>query len=60
VVELTLKIKSGNAAFGENPIGELRRILFAAAERLHSGDALLRDINGNRVGVVSVVIEEDA
>ena len=53
-VDLTLKIKSDNAAFADNAGAEVARILRAMADAIDEGGAEghfdLRDINGNRVG----------
>jgi hypothetical protein len=55
---LSLTIETGNAAFTESPTGELARILRDTADKLERGDILdshpLRDINGNRVGLVTI------
>jgi len=51
-----LEIETDNDAFGENPEGEVGRILQDVASRLAWGDAdaqasaSIRDFNGNRVG----------
>lgn len=53
----TITIETGNAAFEDSPTTELARILRDLADRLER-DGIppehLRDINGNRVGHVTV------
>jgi len=53
----TVKMETVNAAFTDCPQGEIARILRDVAERIErDGDNppfYLRDINGNRVGVVT-------
>ncbi|USK62287.1 hypothetical protein [Peribacillus asahii] len=52
--KVTVTIKTGNAAFEENPNMEIARILRELANNLeadvHPGK--LRDLNGNTVGTV--------
>jgi hypothetical protein len=49
-----IRIKDTNAAFDENPAGEVARILRELADRIESrgdeGRIPLMDINGNTVG----------
>lgn len=49
-----IRIKDANAAFDENPAGEVARILRDLADRIEThgdeGRIALRDINGNTVG----------
>jgi len=53
--EFRLTIKTENAAFEDNPIGEVARILKDAARRVEGGETSggLRDANGNTVGSFS-------
>lgn len=57
---VTLKIKTGNAAFTAAPEREVARILHRAATRLevdsyYAGDTIaLMDANGNNVGKLEV------
>lgn len=50
----TLKIKTDNAAFEEDPTAECARILRELADRIECAspdeDYPLRDVNGNKVG----------
>lgn len=56
--KLTLTMKLENAAFEDDPAGEIARILEKAASDLiedgeivhHGGRLTLRDVNGNTVG----------
>lgn len=45
-------VDTTNAAFAEDPNGELARILRHVAERVEAGapSGVIRDTNGNRVG----------
>lgn len=47
-----LSLKTGNAAFEDQPASEIARIIKDAAERIENGEfeGNLYDINGNRVG----------
>lgn len=64
-MELRLSIDTSNAAFDGDDRGlELARILRDLADKLEAGDfgptytaAPLRDINGNRVGMVQFVVD---
>lgn len=58
-MKFTLTINMDNAAFGDWPAPELRRILRNAADQVHvdphdtrvgANEGSLRDINGNTVG----------
>lgn len=48
----TLKVYTDNAAFADDPDGEVARILRDVADRVEGGqeDGAVRDINGNTVG----------
>lgn len=64
-VALTIEIRSGNAAFTDNPHAELRRLVLQCAGILETHifddyERRLLDINGNRVGCITWNIEEDA
>ena len=50
--KFTLKIKTENAAFEENPMEEIKRILLDLIDRLdnETGIYMLQDVNGNNVG----------
>lgn len=53
MIDLELRLESGNAAFDDSPHNETARILRLLADAIESGkegDFLLSDINGNRVG----------
>lgn len=57
-----LKIKSGNAAFEDDPAAEVARILREQAARIERGDdgkMILRDYNGNKVGMAYFNGDED-
>ncbi|MCX7271609.1 MAG: hypothetical protein NTV19_00010 [Burkholderiales bacterium] len=49
-----VQIETGNAAFDDSPATEIARILRDLARRFEEGgvdsEAVLRDINGNKVG----------
>lgn len=50
-MDFYLHINMDNAAFDENRVGELQRILLNVAGRLEGGyPGTVRDINGNTVG----------
>lgn len=51
---MKIEIETSNAAFEDHPSAETARILRELAHALERGEAptLLRDINGNVVGVV--------
>jgi hypothetical protein len=56
-MKVTITIKTNNAAFVDNPGGEVARILRRLAEsyEFHGRNDVsidLRDVNGNRVGQV--------
>ena len=55
-MQFTLRIKSDNAAFEEEPITELARILRELADDLEGGNfpSSVRDYNGNKVGTVTL------
>ena len=57
-MKFTLEITCDNAAFGDDRNAELARILTQLAERIDAGvlvDSLvLRDINGNKVGIAAL------
>lgn len=52
MADFELSLKSGNAAFADDPAGEVSRILRETADKIDGGDdgGPVRDINGNRVG----------
>jgi len=52
--KVTVTIKTGNAAFEENPNMEIARILRELANNLEADvqPGKLRDLNGNTVGTV--------
>lgn len=55
---LTITIQCDNAAFSENPGGEVARILRRYADDIDGmepEETKLRDINGNTVGKVEVI-----
>ena len=55
--QITITIRTGNAAFTDYPVSETARILRDLAERLERDDIppeKLMDINGNHVGEVTV------
>lgn len=55
---IQIEFTTGNAAFAESPTGEIARILRSLAERVESGmvtdETPIRDINGNRVGTMTI------
>jgi hypothetical protein len=59
-MKITLRLDTANDAFAEGEELEIARILRAVADRaesgeLHAGALLpLRDVNGNKVGLVTV------
>ena len=63
----TLTIHTGNAAFSDEPDLEIARILQRLADDINNGRINLahdtpervRDINGNAVGLVRFIEEED-
>ncbi|AET42330.1 hypothetical protein DSS3P1_07 [Ruegeria phage DSS3-P1] len=61
-VEFSLDLKSGNAAFADDPRGETVRLLRAAADRIESGSdcGALHDYNGNAAGHFSLTIEGES
>jgi hypothetical protein len=61
MVELQINISSGNAAFEDDPVGELQRILRNVADRLPSteGSNPIRDLNGNKIGDLFVSVGGD-
>jgi len=57
----TLSIKTDNAAFEDDPGYEIARILRQVADRVEcgeEGDIILRDVNGNRVGMAGFKVED--
>jgi hypothetical protein len=52
MAEFKIKIECDNAAFENDPLAEVARILREAADKLEQGQDgfKLRDINGNTVG----------
>lgn len=59
-----LHITAENAAFGEEPAGEIARILREVANRIEAGENIdkyrnLHDLNGNVVGVFALKDEEE-
>ena len=56
--EITITIRTGNAAFSDFPEHEIGRILRKLADRLERGSeppGKLMDFNGNHVGEVTIV-----
>jgi hypothetical protein len=55
-MRLTITIRTGNAAFTDDPHAELARIIREYADRLEGGreDCALMDYNGNHVGEAKV------
>ena len=53
---LSIKLRTGNAAFFENERQEIARILRKIADEVEDGQDVLipRDANGNVVGIVEV------
>lgn len=51
--KLTLTIEANNDAFHDSKEQEVARILRELADKIESGadEVILRDINGNRVGI---------
>lgn len=66
IVELSLDLKSADAAVQDGPAGEVARILRDTADRIEAAAQdnfaiiHLRDLNGNRIGTAYFSIEEDA
>lgn len=61
-MKIIIEMKTGNAAFEDDPNGEVLRILAALVTRWSEEgieDRSLRDFNGNRVGVATVEPEPD-
>lgn len=59
-MNVRLVIDSSNAAFDEDPFGEVKRILHKAAEKFESngpGKITLTDINGNTVGFAELSLD---
>lgn len=59
-MKFTLEINSDNAAFADDPAGEIARILRAVAQTVERGreEGPAVDVNGNRVGVWRIEGEE--
>lgn len=61
-INININIHTGNAAFEDSPASEIARILRDLAEQFEQDGAprqVLRDINGNFCGEVSVMNAED-
>lgn len=63
LVEFEMKIHSSNAAFEENPAGEVARILRDIANDIEGShtycEGNCRDLNGNTVGSFSFEVDEE-
>lgn len=58
----TVTIKTDNAAFEDDMGYEIARILRQLADRVErgeEGDIILRDVNGNRVGMAGFKVDEE-
>ncbi|AZO29366.1 hypothetical protein [Mesorhizobium sp. M1B.F.Ca.ET.045.04.1.1] len=67
MAEFSLEIKMDNAAFADDPGGEVARILRDIADKVTRGDGFtigeatgtpIRDVNGNRVGTWFADLED--
>lgn len=60
-VNLKVSIVSSNEAFYDTPHEELARILIDAANKIRYGytSESLRDYNGNTVGMMNLIIDDD-
>jgi len=61
--QITITLKTGNAAFEETPATEVARILRKLAddfEALGEPSPVLRDANGNACGAVQITHADDA
>lgn len=54
--KFTLQFDMGNAAFDDNPIPEVRRILIELSKGLHEAETSgnIWDINGNTIGTYTI------